>query len=79
MDPLPSRLSTLLRLAATIVLAGVLVAGLLLPWVGAPSLVAQQSTGLLGDLPTELTVDPPAGNTVLLAAISGVYPTKATE
>jgi membrane peptidoglycan carboxypeptidase len=68
MDPLPSRLSTLLRLAATIVLAGVLVAGLLLPWVGAPSLVAQQSTGLLGDLPTELTVDPPAGNTVLLAA-----------
>ncbi len=67
-DPLPSRLSTLLRLVATIVVAGALLAGLLLPWVGAPSLAAQQSTGLLGDLPTELTVDPPAGNTVLLAA-----------
>ncbi|MBM7806340.1 membrane peptidoglycan carboxypeptidase [Geodermatophilus bullaregiensis] len=68
MDELPSRLSTLLRLAATIVVAGALVAGLLLPWVGAPSLAAQQSAGLLGDLPTELTSDPPAGNTVLLAA-----------
>jgi membrane peptidoglycan carboxypeptidase len=67
-DPLPSRLSTLLRLVATIVVAGALLAGLLIPWVGAPSLAAQQSTGLLGDLPTELTVDPPAGNTVLLAA-----------
>ena len=59
---------TLLRLAATIVVAGALVAGLLLPWIGGPAVAAQQSTGLLGDLPTEFTVDAPPGNTVLLAA-----------
>ncbi len=60
--------ATLLRLAATIVVAGALVAGLLLPWIGGPAVAAQQSTGLLGDLPTEFTVDAPPGNTVLLAA-----------
>ena len=59
---------TLLRLAATIVVAGALVAGLLLPWIGGPAVAAQQSTGLLGDLPTEFTADAPPGNTVLLAA-----------
>jgi membrane peptidoglycan carboxypeptidase len=59
---------TLLRLAATIVVAGALVASLLLPWIGGPAVAAQQSTGLLGDLPTEFTVDAPPGNTVLLAA-----------
>ncbi|WP_336030791.1 penicillin-binding protein [Geodermatophilus sp. FMUSA9-8] len=59
---------TLMRLAATIVVAGALLAGLLLPWVGGPAVAAQQSTGLLGDLPTEFTVDTPPGNTVLLAA-----------
>ena len=59
---------TLLRLAATIVVAGALVAGLLLPWIGGPAVAAQQSTGLLGDLPTEFTADTPPGNTVLLAA-----------
>ncbi|GAB3305875.1 transglycosylase/D,D-transpeptidase PonA2 [Geodermatophilus aquaeductus] len=68
MDRHDSRAGTLLRLAATIVVAGVLVAGLLLPWIGGPTVAAQQSTGLLGDLPTEFTDDPPAGNTVLLAA-----------
>ncbi len=59
---------TLARLAATIVVAGALVAGLLLPWIGGPAVAAQQSTGLLGDLPTEFTTDAPPGNTVLLAA-----------
>ncbi|WNV75430.1 transglycosylase domain-containing protein [Geodermatophilus sp. DSM 44513] len=63
-----ARAGTLLKLAVTVVVAGALVAGLLLPWVGGPAVAAQQSTGLLGDLPTELTVDAPAGNTVLLAA-----------
>ena len=63
-----ARARTLLKLAATVVVAGALVAGLLLPWVGGPAVAAQQSTGLLGDLPTEFTVDAPPGNTVLLAA-----------
>ncbi|MGY1590628.1 transglycosylase domain-containing protein [Geodermatophilus sp. SYSU D00708] len=63
-----ARVRTLLKLAATVVAAGALLAAVLFPWVGGPSLAAQQSTSLFGDLPTELTVDPPAGNTVLLAA-----------
>jgi membrane peptidoglycan carboxypeptidase len=63
-----ARVRTLLQLAGTVVVAGALVAGLLFPWVGGPAVAAQQSTGLLGDLPTELTVDAPPANTVLLAA-----------
>jgi membrane peptidoglycan carboxypeptidase len=63
-----ARVRTLLKLAATVVAAGALVAALLFPWVGGPAVAAQRSTGLLGDLPTELTIDPPAPNTVLLAA-----------
>ncbi|SNS03216.1 Membrane carboxypeptidase (penicillin-binding protein) [Geodermatophilus saharensis] len=59
---------TLLRLAATVVVAGALVAGLLIPWIGGPTVAAQRSTGLLGDLPTEFTAETPPGNTVLLAA-----------
>ncbi|GAA3158245.1 transglycosylase/D,D-transpeptidase PonA2 [Blastococcus jejuensis] len=61
-------LATLLKLAVTVVVAGALLAGMLLPWVGGPALAAQQSTSLLGDLPLELTDEPPAGNTVMLAA-----------
>ncbi|PRY41173.1 membrane peptidoglycan carboxypeptidase [Geodermatophilus tzadiensis] len=68
MDRQDSRGYALLRLVATIVVAGALVAGLLIPWIGGPAVAAQQGTGLLGDLPTEFTSDPPAGNTVLLAA-----------
>ncbi|SDM95352.1 Membrane carboxypeptidase (penicillin-binding protein) [Geodermatophilus siccatus] len=63
-----ARVRTLLKLAATVVVAGALVAALLFPWVGGPAVAAQQSTSLLGDLPTELTVDAPPANTVLLAA-----------
>ncbi|WP_204332283.1 transglycosylase domain-containing protein [Geodermatophilus sabuli] len=62
------RAGTLLKLAATVLAAGALVAALLFPWVGGPAIAAQQSTGLLGDLPTELTIDTPPANTVLLAA-----------
>ncbi len=62
------RLRILLRLAAAIVATGALVAGLLFPWVGGPALLASQSTGLLGDIPVELTDRTPPGNTVLLAA-----------
>src|SRR3954467_4914607 len=64
----PKAVGTLLKLLSTIVVAGVLLAGLLFPWIGGPALGAQQSTGLLSARPTELTDEPPAGNTVILAA-----------
>src|SRR3954454_11206104 len=63
-----SRLRTLGVLTLGIVLAGVLLTGLLMPWIGGPAVAAQQSTGLLGDPPEELTDQPPAGNTTMLAA-----------
>src|SRR5688572_14512362 len=59
---------TLFVLALSVVVAGALLAGVLLPWVGGPALVAQQSTSFLGDPPSELTDEPPPGNTVMLAA-----------
>ena len=62
------RIRTLFVLALTIVLAGALLAGLLLPWVGGPAIAAQQSSSLLGPPPDELTDESPAGNTVMLAA-----------
>jgi membrane peptidoglycan carboxypeptidase len=64
----PRLLPTLLKLLTTVLVAGALVAGLLLPWVGVPAVAAQQSAGLLGEPPGELTDAPSAGNTVLLAA-----------
>src|SRR3954465_12801130 len=64
----PKTIGTLLKLLSTIVVAGVLLAGLLFPWIGGPALGAQRSTGLLGAPPVELTDQPPAPNTVLLAA-----------
>jgi membrane peptidoglycan carboxypeptidase len=60
--------ATLCALILGVVLAGALLAGLLMPWVGGPALAAQQSTSLLGDPPEELTDQPPAGNTTMLAA-----------
>ena len=60
--------ATLCALTLSVVLAGVLLAGFLLPWVGGPALAAQQSTSLLGEPPEELTDQPPAGNTTMLAA-----------
>jgi membrane peptidoglycan carboxypeptidase len=59
---------TLCALALGVVLAGALLAGLLLPWVGGPALAAQGTSGLLGSPPEELTDEPPAGNTTVLAA-----------
>src|SRR3954464_2559686 len=64
----PKASDTLLKLLSTIVVAGVLLAGLLFPWIGGPALGAQRSTGLLGDPPVELTEEPPAPNTRMLAA-----------
>ena len=62
------RTRTLAKLAATIVVAGALLAGLLLPWVGGTGLVARNSASLLDALPVELTDATPAGNTRVLAA-----------
>ena len=59
----PSRATLLAKLAATIVVAGALLAGLLLPWVGGGGLVARNSASLLDALPVELTDATPAGNT----------------
>ena len=59
---------TLLRLALSTLLAGALLAGVLLPWVGGPALLAAESSNLLGEAPGELTDQPPAGNTTMLAA-----------
>ncbi|WP_369132456.1 transglycosylase domain-containing protein [Modestobacter sp. I12A-02662] len=62
------RLGTLAKLATAIVAAGLLVAALLLPWVGGTGLVARNSTSLLDALPVELTDKTPNGNTTVLAA-----------
>src|SRR4051794_3479395 len=64
----PKTIGTLLKLLSMVVVAGVLLAGLLFPWIGGPALGAQRSTGLLGDPPVELTDQPPAPNSVMLAA-----------
>ena len=64
----PARTTVLAKLAATIVLAGALVAGLLLPFVGGTGMVARNSASLLDALPVELTDEMPAGNTRVLAA-----------
>ncbi|WRL64464.1 biosynthetic peptidoglycan transglycosylase [Blastococcus brunescens] len=62
------RSRTLAKLAATIVVAGALLAGLLFPWVGGSGLVARNSASLLDALPVELTDRTPAGNSRVLAA-----------
>ena len=62
------RARVLAKLAATIVLAGALVAGLLLPFIGGTGVAARNSASLLDALPVELTDEMPAGNTRVLAA-----------
>ena len=62
------RTRLLAKLAATIVVAGMLVAGLMLPWIGGTGLVARNSATLLDALPVELTDQTPNGNTKVLAA-----------
>ncbi|MCO7220288.1 transglycosylase domain-containing protein [Klenkia sp. PcliD-1-E] len=64
----PSKIGTLAKLAATIVVAGALVAGMMLPFVGGSGLVARNSASLLDALPVELTDQTPNGNTRVLAA-----------
>ncbi len=60
--------TVLAKLALTIVVAGALLAGLLLPWVGGTGLAARNSASLLDALPVELTDDTPAGMTRVLSA-----------
>jgi membrane peptidoglycan carboxypeptidase len=68
MSPAASaRAFVLAKLAATIVLAGALLAGMLLPFVGGTGMIARNSASLL-ELPGELTDEAPAGNTRVLAA-----------
>ena len=64
----PARATVLAKLAGTIVLAGALVAGMLLPFVGGTGVAARNSASLLDALPVELTDETPAGNTRVLAA-----------
>lgn len=66
------RLGALGKLVTTIVVAGVLVAALLFPWVGGTGLVARNSASLLDALPVELTDETPNGNTTVLAADGSV-------
>ncbi|MCZ2825459.1 MULTISPECIES: transglycosylase domain-containing protein [unclassified Modestobacter] len=67
-DSARSPLGALVKLAVTIVVAGALVAAMLLPWVGGTGLVARNSASLLDALPVELTDETPNGNAVMVAA-----------
>ncbi|MGY1716958.1 transglycosylase domain-containing protein [Geodermatophilus sp. SYSU D01106] len=63
-----SRGRVLAKLVAMIVVAGALVAGLMLPFVGGTGVVARNSASLLDALPVELTDATPAGNSRVLAS-----------
>jgi membrane peptidoglycan carboxypeptidase len=63
-----SRARVLAKLVAMIVVAGALVAGMLLPFIGGTGVVARNSASLLDALPVELTDATPAGNSRVLAA-----------
>ena len=67
-EPRTSRVGALAKLIAMIVVAGGLVAAMLLPFVGGAGLVARNSTSLLDALPVELTDKTPNGATKVLAA-----------
>lgn len=49
-------------------MAGAVLAGLLLPWVGGPGLAARNATTLLEQVPEELSDEPPAGITKVVAS-----------
>jgi membrane peptidoglycan carboxypeptidase len=66
------RLGALGKLVAMVVAAGVLVAGMLFPWVGGTGIAARNSASLLDALPVELTDQTPNGNTTVLAADGSV-------
>jgi len=64
----PSRVGALAKLLVALVVAGGLVAAVLLPFVGGAGLIARNSTTLLDALPVELTDKTPNGNAKVLAA-----------
>jgi membrane peptidoglycan carboxypeptidase len=66
------RATALAKLAAMVAVAGVLVAAMLLPFVGGTGLVARNSSTLLDALPVELTDKTPSGNTRVLASDGSV-------
>jgi membrane peptidoglycan carboxypeptidase len=63
-----TRTQLIAKLIGTIVVAGALLAGLMLPFVGGSGLAARNSASLLDALPVELTDKTPAGNSQVLAA-----------
>src|SRR3954469_10758305 len=67
-----TRTRLLAKLATTIVVAGALLAGLMLPWIGGSGPVARDFAALLDALPVSLTNQTPAGNGRVLAADGSV-------
>ncbi|CAN5238702.1 transglycosylase/D,D-transpeptidase PonA2 [soil metagenome] len=61
-----------IKLVFAVAVAGALVAGLLVPFVGGLGLTARNGSLLLEDLPTELTEEPPSRPSVMLAADGSV-------
>jgi len=62
------RLGAAGQLLLAVVLAGAVLAGLMLPWVGGPGIAARNATTLLEQVPEELSDEPPAGMTTVLAS-----------
>ncbi|MDQ4037972.1 MAG: transglycosylase domain-containing protein [Actinomycetota bacterium] len=62
------RVSAMSQLVLAIMLSGVVLAGLLLPWVGGPGIAARNATALLDQVPESLSDEPPAGMTTVLAS-----------
>lgn len=67
------RVGALGQLVLAVLLSGAVVAGLMLPWVGGPGIAARNATTLLQEVPEELSDEPPAGVTAVLAS-DGVTP-----
>jgi len=68
----PSKAGALAKLIVMIVVAGGLVAALLLPFVGGTGLAVRSSADIVNSIPDELTVNVPKGNTVVKAADGSV-------
>jgi membrane peptidoglycan carboxypeptidase len=62
------RLGAAGQLVLAVVLAGAVLAGLMLPWVGGPGIAARNATTMLEQVPEELSDEPPAGMTTVLAS-----------
>jgi membrane peptidoglycan carboxypeptidase len=71
-DHVASKAGVLAKLGAAVVAAGALVAGMMLPFVAGPGLLARNSASLLDALPVEVTDQTLNGNTTVLAADGSV-------